>query len=87
MDRRSPTPRPPARRQPGARRGLHGGAVLAWLALLGLGGCAGTASPQANTAVLVQQAYAENGTIHAVSVALDQRLTRMLAVRTAEIQP
>jgi hypothetical protein len=57
--------------------------ACAGLGLLGLGGCAGSATPVAQASVLVQQAYAQNATIHAVSDALDRRLDAMLAVQTA----
>ncbi len=59
-------------------------AAFAGLGLLGLGGCAGSATPVAESAALVQRAYAQNATIHAVSDALDQRLDAMLSVETAE---
>jgi hypothetical protein len=57
--------------------------VFAGLGLLGLGGCAGSATPVADSSALVQQAYARNATIRAVSDALDQRLDAMLSVETA----
>jgi hypothetical protein len=61
-------------------------APLVGLALLGLGGCAGSAPPPVNTALLAQQAYANNEGIRSVSDALDQRLDTMLATQTASIQ-
>ncbi len=57
--------------------------AFAGLGLLGLGGCAGSGTPVADSSALVQRAYAQNATIRAVSDALDQRLDAMLAVETA----
>lgn len=52
--------------------------------LLALGACAGPdAAPQANSAVIVQRAYAENVQLRGVADALDARLDRMVAQQTA----
>jgi hypothetical protein len=52
--------------------------------LLALGACAGPdAAPQANSAVIVQRAYAENAQLRGVADALDARLDQMVAQQTA----
>ena len=52
--------------------------------LLALGACAGPdAAPQANSAVMVQRAYAENVQLRGVADALDARLDQMVAQQTA----
>lgn len=86
MDRSAVFPIRPAPRRP-LGPGLCGfvGPVMC-VALLALDGCAGATSPTVNSAALAQQAYANNGTIRSVSDALDQRLSLMLAVRTAGLQ-
>lgn len=77
----------PAPGRHGGSRGPGWAAPMTCLGLLALGGCAASAPPPANTAALVQQAYASNRTIRSVSDALDQRLDLMLTIRTAEAQP
>ena len=58
--------------------------ALAALGLLALGACAGPASaPVANSAQLVQQAYAENSQVRGVADALDGKLDQMLVQQTA----
>lgn len=53
-------------------------------ALLALGACAGPeAAPQANSAAIVQRAYAENRQLRGVADALDARLDQMVAQQTA----
>ncbi len=56
--------------------------ALAGAGRLARGGCAGPATSVADSAALAQQAYAQNGTLRAVSDALDQRLDALVALQT-----
>ena len=68
------------------RNGGWSGAGLARVVciLLTLGACAGPqAAPQANSAVIVQRAYAENPRLRGVADALSARLDQMVVQQTA----
>ena len=59
-------------------------AAFAGLGLLGLGGCAGSATPVAESAALVQRAYVQHSSIHANSDAQDQWRDEIPSLETAD---
>ena len=72
------------RRRNGGLSGGGLGRAAGACILLALGACAGPqAAPQANSAVMVQRAYAENPRLRGVADALSARLDQMVVQQTA----
>ena len=74
----------PARRWNGGLSAAGLARAVGVCCLLALGACAGPdAAPQANSAVIVQRAYAENPRLRGVADALSARLDQMVVQQTA----